>query len=90
MKAKIHPKYQPVKIKCMGCGEIFETRSTKCQDFNIDVCSKCHPFYTGRQKYVDSAGRIERFQKKWATAGKKAAPAAEKAEAPKDAADSKE
>ena len=69
MRPKIHPKYEAVTIKCMGCQSEVQTRSTKCQDFTIDVCSKCHPFYTGRQKYVDSAGRIERFQKKWAKAG---------------------
>lgn len=65
MKA-IHPKYKPVVITCVGCGTKVETRSTKGKDFNIDVCSHCHPFYTGRQKFVDSAGRVERFQKKWA------------------------
>jgi large subunit ribosomal protein L31 len=65
MKANIHPKYGPVLIKCMGCGTVIETRSTKGRDFSVDVCSNCHPFYTGRQKFVDSAGRIERFEKKW-------------------------
>ena len=65
MKA-IHPKYKPVVITCVGCGTKVETRSTKGKDFTIDVCSHCHPFYTGRQKFVDSAGRVERFQKKWA------------------------
>ena len=76
MKDSIHPRYVPVKIKCMGCGNIIETRSTKGKDFSIDVCSNCHPFYTGRQKFVDSAGRIERFQRKWAAKAEK--PAAEK------------
>jgi len=66
MREGIHPKYGPVVITCMGCGTKIETRSTKGRDFSIDVCSKCHPFFTGRQKFVDSAGRIERFQKKWA------------------------
>ncbi len=65
MKA-IHPKYKPCVITCVGCGTKVETRSTKGKDFTIDVCSHCHPFYTGRQKFVDSAGRVERFQKKWA------------------------
>src|SRR6185436_19654917 len=65
MKA-IHPKYKPVVISCVGCGTKIETRSTKGKDSTIDVCSHCHPFYTGRQKFVDSAGRVERFQKKWA------------------------
>ena len=67
MKA-IHPRYKPVVVTCVGCGTKIETRSTKGKDFNVDVCSHCHPFYTGRQKFVDSAGRIERFQKKWAAA----------------------
>ena len=62
----IHPRYSPVTITCVGCGTKVETRSTKGKDFTIDVCSHCHPFYTGRQKFVDSAGRVERFQKKWA------------------------
>ncbi len=66
MRAGIHPKYKPVTITCVGCGTKIETRSAKGKDFSIDVCSHCHPFYTGRQKFVDSAGRVERFQKKWA------------------------
>src|SRR5881227_521019 len=66
MKAGIHPKYKPVTINCVGCGTKIESRSTKGKDYSIDVCSHCHPFYTGRQKFVDSAGRVERFQKKWA------------------------
>jgi len=91
MKA-IHPKYKPVTVTCVGCQNKMETRSTRGKDFNIDVCSNCHPFYTGRQKFVDSAGRVERFQKKWAAVpakkGEKAAdateaPKAEKTEAPK-------
>ena len=74
MKAGIHPKYKPVVVTCAGCGAKIETRSTKGKDFTIDVCSHCHPFYTGRQKFVDSAGRVERFQKKWAKREPKAAP----------------
>lgn len=66
MREGLHPKYKPVTITCVGCGTKIETRSTKGKDFSIDVCSHCHPFYTGRQKFVDSAGRVERFQKKWA------------------------
>jgi len=77
MKA-IHPKYKPVVVTCVGCGTKIETRSTKARDFTVDVCSHCHPFYTGRQKFVDSAGRVERFQKKW---GKKEVKAEVKAEA---------
>ena len=75
MKAGMHPTYKPVTITCVGCGTKVETRSTKGRDFSIDVCSKCHPFYTGRQKFVDSAGRVERFQKKWGAAAEKAAEA---------------
>jgi large subunit ribosomal protein L31 len=66
MKPGIHPRYKPAVITCVGCGTKVETRSTKGKDFSVDVCSHCHPFYTGRQKFVDSAGRVERFQKKWA------------------------
>jgi large subunit ribosomal protein L31 len=63
MKKDIHPKYQAVKVKC-GCGNTFETRST-AKNINAEICSMCHPFYTGKQKFVDTAGRIERFQKKY-------------------------
>ena len=64
MKAGIHPKYKPVTITCVGCGAKVETRSTRGKDFSIDVCSHCHPFYTGRQKLVDTGGRVERFQRR--------------------------
>lgn len=63
MKKDIHPKYDVVKVKC-GCGNTFETRST-VKTISADICSMCHPFYTGKQKFVDTAGRIERFQKKY-------------------------
>jgi large subunit ribosomal protein L31 len=77
----IHPRYKPVTVSCVGCGAKYETRSTKGKDFNIDVCSHCHPFFTGRQKFVDSAGRVERFQKKFAAVQtKKDAKAATKVE----------
>jgi large subunit ribosomal protein L31 len=79
MKPGIHPKYKPVVINCVGCGTKVETRSTKGKDFSVDVCSHCHPFYTGRQKFVDSAGRVERFQKKWAAKESKPAKAEAKA-----------
>jgi large subunit ribosomal protein L31 len=69
MKKKIHPKYVECTVTC-GCGETFKTRSTKPQ-INIEICSKCHPFYTGKQKLVDTAGRVEKFQKKYGW-GKKA------------------
>ena len=65
MKKDIHPKYEKVVIHC-GCGSTFETRST-AKEIHAEICSMCHPFYTGKQKYVDTAGRIERFQKKYGT-----------------------
>jgi len=87
MKTGMHPRYKPVTITCVGCGSKIETRSTKGKDFSIDVCSHCHPFYTGRQKFVDSAGRVERFQKKWAAVDKKGTKAdAKKVEAKVEAA----
>lgn len=63
MKADIHPKYGPVAIRC-ACGNVIETQSTK-QNITVDICSACHPLFTGRQKLVDTAGRIDRFQKKF-------------------------
>lgn len=63
MKPKIHPKYVEAVVTC-GCGESFKTRSTKPR-IQVEICSKCHPFYTGKQKFVDSAGRVEKFQKKY-------------------------
>jgi len=65
MKKEIHPKYNKVVVHC-GCGNTFETRSTT-KEIHAEICSMCHPFYTGKQKYVDTAGRIERFQKKYGT-----------------------
>jgi large subunit ribosomal protein L31 len=63
MKAKIHPKYVECKVSC-GCGSSFATRST-VPEIHVEICSACHPFYTGRQKFVDTAGRIEKFNKKF-------------------------
>ncbi|MGI6030730.1 MAG: 50S ribosomal protein L31 [Eubacteriales bacterium] len=63
MKEGIHPNYQPTTIKC-ACGAVIETSSTK-QDIKVEVCSKCHPFYTGKQKLVDAGGRVDRFKKKF-------------------------
>ncbi|MGD2081666.1 MAG: 50S ribosomal protein L31 [Chromatiales bacterium] len=65
MKADIHPDYQVVKVNC-SCGNEFTTRSTLAHDLQIEVCSACHPFYTGRQKIVDTAGRVDKFRKKYA------------------------
>ncbi len=64
MKAKIHPDYFQTTIKC-ACGNVLETGSTK-KDIRVEICSKCHPFFTGKQKLVDTAGRIERFRRKYA------------------------
>ena len=65
MKSDIHPKYEKVMVRC-GCGNTFETRST-AKEIHAEICSMCHPFYTGKQKFIDTAGRIERFQKKYGT-----------------------
>ena len=64
MKDNIHPKYVVTKVTC-GCGNTFTTGSTLCQDVKLDICSACHPFYTGKQKFVDTAGRVEKFQRKY-------------------------
>lgn len=63
MKKKIHPEYQDSTITC-ACGEVIKTKSTK-QDIRVEICSSCHPFYTGKQKLVDTAGRVERFKKRY-------------------------
>ena len=65
MKEKIHPKYGKVVVRC-GCGNTFETRST-AKDIHAEICSMCHPFFTGKQKFVDAAGRIDRFNKKFSS-----------------------
>ncbi|MBI3322399.1 MAG: 50S ribosomal protein L31 [Candidatus Omnitrophica bacterium] len=67
MKEGIHPDYKLATVAC-ACGSVFRTRSTK-GDFRVEICSKCHPFYTGRQKFVDTAGRVERFRKKFGKKG---------------------
>ncbi len=64
MKEGIHPDYKEVKVSC-ACGETFVTRSTK-KEIHLDICSKCHPFFTGKQKIVDAEGRVEKFKKKYA------------------------
>ncbi len=71
MKKNIHPKYVACTITCL-CGHVIETRSTK-EKLNVEICANCHPFYTGQQKIVDTAGRVERFRKRYADAnyGKK-------------------
>ena len=65
MKADIHPAYQEVKVTC-SCGNTFTTRSTLGEaEMHLDVCSSCHPFYTGQQKIVDTAGRVEKFRRRY-------------------------
>ncbi len=63
MKQGIHPDYKPATITC-ACGNVIETKSTK-QDIRVEICSKCHPFFTGKQKLVDTGGRVEKFRKKF-------------------------
>ncbi len=63
MKVGIHPEYVDTTITC-ACGEVVHTRSTKAE-IRVEVCSKCHPFFTGKQKFMDTAGRVERFQRKY-------------------------
>jgi large subunit ribosomal protein L31 len=93
MKEAIHPEYKAAKVVC-ACGAVIETRSTR-GDFHIEICAQCHPFFTGKQKIMDTAGRIERFKTRYAAtpqAPAKAepklaaapAPAAKKGEAPKE------
>ncbi|HZV53946.1 MAG TPA: 50S ribosomal protein L31 [Rhodocyclaceae bacterium] len=69
MKEGIHPKYNEIDVTC-SCGNTFKTRSTSGKALHIEVCSSCHPFYTGKQKIMDTAGRVERFRQKY---GKRAA-----------------
>jgi large subunit ribosomal protein L31 len=66
MKADIHPKYVDCQVTC-GCGNSFRTRAT-VKELRIEICSQCHPFYSGKQKFVDSAGRVDRFVKKYGLA----------------------
>ena len=64
MKTGIHPEYKPATITC-ACGAVIHTRSTK-GSFRVEICSQCHPFFSGKQKFIDTAGRVERFQKRYA------------------------
>ncbi|HUK26254.1 MAG TPA: 50S ribosomal protein L31 [Terriglobales bacterium] len=70
MKAAIHPHYHEVRVTC-ACGNTFTTRSTHKSDIHLEICSNCHPFFTGKQKLMDTAGRVERFRRKYAKAEKK-------------------
>ncbi len=64
MKAGIHPEYKEIQVSC-ACGNVFTTRSTLGHELQVEVCASCHPFYTGKQKIVDSAGRVEKFRQKY-------------------------
>jgi len=64
MKAEIHPAYDDITVTC-SCGNSFETRSTAGKALNIEVCSQCHPFFTGKQKLLDTAGRVDKFRQKY-------------------------
>ena len=68
MKEKIHPKYEKTLVAC-ACGNQFETRTTRAPEVRLEICSNCHPFFTGKQKLLDIAGRVDRFRRKY---GKKA------------------
>lgn len=70
-KEKIHPNYAAVRVVC-ACGHSFETRSTHKGDIHVEICSSCHPFFTGKQRLVDTAGRVERFRRKYAKASETA------------------
>jgi large subunit ribosomal protein L31 len=76
-KEGIHPKYDDITVKC-ACGSSFQTRSTNKGDIVLEICAACHPFFTGKQKLVDTAGRVERFRRKVATADATKAKAATK------------
>lgn len=65
MKEKIHPKLDPVTISC-ACGNVIKTLSTRGKDFSVEICSACHPYYTGKQRLIDTAGKVDQFQKRYA------------------------
>lgn len=69
MKQGIHPEYHEIKVQC-ACGNHFTTRSTRKDELHVEICSECHPFFTGKQKLIDTAGRVDRFNKRY---GKKQA-----------------
>jgi large subunit ribosomal protein L31 len=73
MKQGIHPEYNEINVQC-ACGNHFTTRSTRKEELHVEICSECHPFFTGKQKLIDTAGRVDRFNKRY---GKKQAEAAE-------------
>jgi len=71
MKADIHPTYEVTSVRC-SCGNSFETRSTRSGDLNVELCNECHPYFTGKQKLVDTGGRVERFNKRYGSRKTKA------------------
>ena len=80
MKQEIHPNYQEINVVC-ACGHSFKTRSTMTEDLHVEICSDCHPFFTGKQKLVDTAGRVDRFKRRYARGAQPEAAAAEAPEA---------
>ncbi|MBX3300503.1 MAG: 50S ribosomal protein L31 [Acidobacteria bacterium] len=72
MKQEIHPNYTEITVSC-ACGSTFQTRSTMGEELHIEICSECHPFFTGKQKLVDTAGRVDRFNKRYQRGGAAAA-----------------
>ena len=72
MKAGIHPTYEEINVTC-ACSHTFKTRSTHKGDMRVEICSSCHPFFTGKQKLIDTEGRVERFKKKYAAAAEQEA-----------------
>jgi large subunit ribosomal protein L31 len=85
MKKEIHPEYYVTEVKC-GCGDSFTTRSTR-NELKVDICSACHPFYTGKLKFIDTAGRIEKFKNKFAGAGYASLKGGKKAKAATEASE---
>jgi large subunit ribosomal protein L31 len=72
MKSEGHPTYSEIKVVC-SCGNAFQTKSTLGRELHVEVCSQCHPFYTGKQKIMDTAGRVEKFRQKYGKTGSKSA-----------------
>jgi large subunit ribosomal protein L31 len=85
MKTDIHPAYDLVTVHC-SCGNDFQTRSTKGGDISVEICAECHPFYTGKQKLMDTGGRVERFRRRAAQAQAQAQAQKDQAKAPEDQA----
>jgi len=81
MKQGIHPDYHEINVHC-ACGEKWTTRSTRKGDLGVEICSACHPFFTGKQKLIDTAGRVDRFNKRYGKKTETAAPAEAAANAP--------